>query len=54
MAISEGLKTSLNAIREISSEIYHQYVPIIDDDTDIAVNSGKGVIQVNVSFEQLH
>lgn len=35
MAISEGLKTSLNAIREISSEIYHQYVPIIDDDTDI-------------------
>lgn len=35
MAIAEGLKTSLNAIREISSEIYHQYVPIIDDDTDI-------------------
>lgn len=35
MAIKEGLKTSLNAIREISSEIYHQYVPIIDDDTDI-------------------
>lgn len=35
MPISEGLKTSLNAIREISSEIYHQYVPIIDDDTDI-------------------
>lgn len=35
MPIKEGLKTSLNAIREISSEIYHQYVPIIDDDTDI-------------------
>ena len=35
MSISNGLKTSLNAIREISSEIYHQYVPIIDDDTDI-------------------
>ena len=35
MPITEGLKTSLNAIREISSEIYHQYVPIIDDDTDI-------------------
>lgn len=33
--IKEGLKTSLNAIREISSEIYHQYVPIIDDNTDI-------------------
>ena len=35
MPISQGLKTSLNAIREISSEIYHQYVPIRDDDTDI-------------------
>lgn len=35
MAIPQGLKNSLNAIREISSEIYHQYVPIIDDDTDI-------------------
>lgn len=35
MPITEGLKTSLNAIRELSSEIYHQYVPIIDDDTDI-------------------
>lgn len=31
-----GLVTSLNAIREISSEIYHQYVPIIDDSTDIS------------------
>lgn len=36
MAISEGLKTGLNAIREISSEIYHRYVPIIEDDTSIA------------------
>lgn len=36
MSVSEGLKQSLNAIREISSEIYHQYVPIIDDDTAIA------------------
>lgn len=36
--IKAGLKTSLNAIREASVEqntIYHQYVPIIDDDTDI-------------------
>lgn len=36
--IKEGLKTSLNAIREASVEnntIYHQYVPIIDDNTDI-------------------
>jgi len=31
-----GLVTSLNAIREISSEIYHRYVPIIDDSTDIS------------------
>lgn len=33
--MNEGLVTSLNAIREISSEIYHKYVPIIDADTDI-------------------
>ena len=32
----EGLKNSLNAIREISSEIYHQYIPIIDENTDIS------------------
>lgn len=36
MPIKEGLKNSLNAIREISSEIYHQYVPIIEDDTSIS------------------
>lgn len=36
MAVSEGLKQSLNQIREISSEIYHRYVPIIDDETSIA------------------
>lgn len=35
MSIPSGLKNSLNAIREISSEIYSQYIPIIDDDTDI-------------------
>ena len=33
---NKGLKTSLNAIREISSEIYHQYIPEIDEDTDIS------------------
>lgn len=35
---SQGLVTSLNAIREASvsgSTIYHQYVPIVDSDTDI-------------------
>lgn len=34
--MNESLKTSLNAIREISSEIYHRYVPIIDENTDIS------------------
>lgn len=36
---SQGLVTSLNAIREASvsgSTIYHQYVPIVDEETDIA------------------
>ena len=35
---SQGLITSLNAIREASvsgSTIYHQYVPIVDENTDI-------------------
>ena len=36
MAISQGLKNSLNEIRQISSTIYHQYIPVIDDDTDIS------------------
>lgn len=39
MAVPEGLKNSLNAIREISSEIYHRYIPIIDSNTDISVFS---------------
>ena len=37
---SQGLVTSLNAIREASvsgSTIYHQYVPIVDENTDINV-----------------
>lgn len=34
--MNNALKTSLNALREISSEIYHKYVPIIDDSTDIS------------------
>ena len=32
---SEGLVTSLNQIREISSDIFHRYIPIIDSNTDI-------------------
>lgn len=34
--IPEGLKNSLNRIREISTEIYHQYIPIIDENTNIS------------------
>lgn len=34
--MNNALKQSLNAIREISSSIYHEYVPIIDDSTDIS------------------
>lgn len=33
---NNGLINSLNRIREISSEIYHQYIPIITEDTDIS------------------
>lgn len=33
---SQGLVNSLNAIREISSEIYHQYIPEIDANTPIS------------------
>lgn len=33
---NNGLINSLNRIREISSEIYHQYIPIITETTDIS------------------
>lgn len=33
---STGLVNSLNRIRELSSEIYHQYMPVITEDTDIS------------------
>ena len=32
----DGLKTSLNKLREISSDIYQKYIPILDADTDIS------------------
>ena len=35
--MNNSLVTSLNAIREISSDIYHKYIPIIDDTTDISM-----------------
>lgn len=31
----DGLKTSLNKLREISSDIYQKYIPILDSDSDI-------------------
>ena len=31
-----GLKTSLNKLREVSSDIYFKYIPEIDEDTDIS------------------
>ena len=34
--MNNALKQSLNKLREVSSDIYHKYVPIIDDTTDIA------------------
>ena len=35
MALS-GLKQSLNKLREVSSDIYHMYLPELDEDTDIS------------------
>ena len=32
----DGLKTSLNKLREISSDIYQKYIPILDADSDIS------------------
>ena len=34
--LPKGLKNSLNKLREMSSDIYQKYIPIIDDDTDIS------------------
>ena len=35
MALPKGLQTSLNKYREISTDIYQRYIPVIEDDTDI-------------------
>ena len=34
--MATGLKTSLNKLREISSDIYFKYIPELDEDTDIS------------------
>ena len=39
MPVSQGLKTSLNKIRELNTDNYQRYVPIIEDDTDISLLS---------------
>ena len=44
---NNGLINSLNRIRELSSEIYHQYIPIITEDTDISA-LGNPVLNVPV------
>lgn len=36
MPLKEGLKTTLNQIRELSSPLYQQEVPLLTNDTDIA------------------
>ena len=51
MPIKEGLKQSLNQIREISSEIYHEYVPIIDDNTDIGTFGAPILTTPNIMNE---
>lgn len=48
---TEGLVNSVNAIRELSSEIYHQYVPIIDENTDIATLAAPILNNSNVQNE---
>ena len=34
--MNNSLKQSLNALRELSSTIYHEYIPVIDDTIDIS------------------
>lgn len=51
MSPSEGLVTSLNAIREMSiaeGKAYHQYIPIIDTTTDIGALSQPILTNVTV------
>lgn len=51
MSPSEGLVTSLNAIREMSiaeGKAYHQYIPIIDTNTDIGALSQPILTNVEV------
>ena len=49
--LKESLKNCLNNIREISSEIYSQYVPIIESSTDISVLANAVLNYPNVQNE---
>jgi len=52
--IKTGLKDSLNAIREMSvknNSVYHQYVPVIEDDTDIGT-FGQPILTVPVVMNE--
>ncbi len=42
-----GLVNSLNRIRELSSDIYHQYIPMLDENTDISA-FGQPILQYQV------
>lgn len=44
---STGLVNSLNRIREISSDIYHQYIPVLDETTDIS-SFGQPILNYQV------
>ena len=47
MPAPTGLVNSLNRIREISTETYHQYIPIVTEDTDISA-FGKPILDYQV------
>lgn len=54
MPISNGLKTALNHIRELSiseGKAYHQYVPVIDDLTDIG-SWGSAILSTPVVMNE--
>ena len=42
-----GLVNSLNRIRELSSDIYHQYIPLLTEDSDIST-FGQPILQYQV------
>ena len=47
MSAPAGLVNSLNRIRELSSDIYHQYIPELDADSDIST-FGAPILQYQV------